>query len=99
MKNAEKYACLFVKMMHNAEFAGSHINLDKTMNNLYEILILTTFTFLSMDQNNKLHVELHNQHLKVNIFNSLEAFVTKNASKMSHQAVMSLISIWCSVFA
>lgn len=69
--------------MQNSEYAGSHINLDKSMNNLYEILILTTFTFLTMDQNNKLHHELHNQHLKVNIFNGMEAFLTKNAPKMS----------------
>jgi len=85
--------------MHNSEFAGSHINLDKTFNNLYEILILTTFTFLSMDKSNSLHQELHNQHLKVNVFTSFEQFITKNAPKMSHEAILSLLSIWCSVFS
>lgn len=86
-------------MMHNSDFAGSHINLDKKFSNLYEILILTTFTFLSMDKDNRLHMELFNQNKKINIFSSFEAFMSKNATKMSIEAIYSLLSIWCSVFS
>lgn len=86
-------------MMHNSDFAGSHINLDKKFGNLYEILILTTFTFLSMDKDNKLHSELFNQNRKIHIFSSFESFISKNATKMSNEAIYSLLSIWCSVFS